>query len=179
MLLFSFPQIKRFLHYYFVEETNFHRACNNLHHKKYKLDQDPIISQDQLENFNIILKGKIITKYKKAGFEYNIYNSKNGVSQLSNSYEKKEEEIIELILKNGDIFTNYLKVKGYKLSSVELLEDIDVMYLDSEIFKKIFERSFLKIEREKKIFIINTINTFDNMAPPRLNIFLEQIITNV
>lgn len=178
MFLYSYPQIKRFLHCFIVEETIFHWACNNFCHKLLKIDDEYFKNEDNLKGLHMIMKGQILAKYQKIKFNPNSHNSDFKDIRLFNKANDNDEKI-EIYLKKGDLFSKKLKIRGYTISSIHLLEDTDVLFLDNLIYHRIFEKSFAKVEKEKKLFIINLIETFRNMPAYRLNIFLDQTITNV
>jgi len=160
-----------------VEESNFHWSCNHFLHKDLNIDH--FKNEQNLQSFYMILKGQILAKYRKKIHNPNNNHKEPRELKHSNKGDCKEDETIEVYLKNGDLFSKKLQIRGYTLSSVILLEDTDVLYLENHVYLRIFEKSFSRIAKEKKFFLINTIRIFSNMPPLRINIFIENIITNV
>jgi len=176
MILFMYPQLQRFLIFYFVEENNFHWACNNFYYKHISFTDDYFDNDNNINNFNIIIKGKITAKYTKNSNYHSIINEEK-LSKIK--FKDDDFEGIEISLDKGDIFCKYLKYKGYTLSSVKIWEDLDLLYIENKTYLKIFDKSITRIEREMREFILKTMKPFRDLPSPRLNYFLDQSVTNV
>jgi len=169
MILFHYPKFERFLNIYYVEETKFHWACNQVEHLKIEITDYFFENKEKLKNFYIIINGKISAKY---------IHIPNSELMMFNSKETVYEDI-EIILANGDYFSENLKHKNLTLSKITILEDLDLICIEKHFYLKIFERNFARFEREKKMFILNTIKPLGNLPGKSISIFTNQMITNV
>lgn len=198
MFINNYPKLKRFLIFYRMEEPYIHWACNNFSHLFMKEKEDIINQSFSLNgNFFVLVKGKVMVRYstkKKIGNnddKENFYHilsaydnrstkkdsSSKYIESLNNKYN--DNSFLEKILHPGEYFSSSIKYRGYKLSSAIALEDCDIIYLEQKIFEKIFEKHAIKAEKEKKFFIIKTMQPFKNLTSNRLELFLSHVNTDV
>lgn len=169
MFLFLFPKFERFLNINFVEESIFHWACNNVEYIKVEAADNYFDNKENLKNFYLIIKGKISANYT---------HLPNSELLMPNDKEIVYEDI-ELTLANGDYFSENFKNKNFTLSKITILEDLDLICIEKHIYLKIFERNIARFEKEKMMFILNTIKPLGNLPGVKLRIFTNQIITDV
>lgn len=78
-----------------------------------------------------------------------------------------------------DILSKNLKYKGYDLTSVVIFEELELLYLESKVYLRIFKSSFARVERDKRIFLLNNIKSLILMPCIGLKMFIDHVITNV
>jgi hypothetical protein len=181
MNISRFPEFKRFLSIYKVDEYIFHRACNNFEYLLLKESESLNIKEKENKDFFIILNGKIRAYYERdlrqmSDFENNFI--KKRILIKVNTIEKENK--IEMNLNSGDFFGEKIKYKGFSLKSIEAIGDnVDLIYLNENIYEKIFSFSISKFEKQKRNFILKNISPLCDLSNRRFENFLRNTDTIV
>ena len=180
MILNKFPELKRFLSIYKVEEHIFHLACNNFIYKKLKYNEVLNFEEEEKKDFFIIVGGKVKAYYQK-DFHPNEYDNYFTLqrNQKKENIQIEEEIEMEKILDPGNFFSERIKYKGYILKKIEPIEDSDLIFIEEDIFKKIFGYNFSKFEKILRSFILKTIYFLGEIPHNRYENFLNHIDTLV
>lgn len=179
MFINNYPPMKRFLTVYRLEESNLHWACNNF---TYICSKGKDIIFDETSNdkkFYLLIRGKVFVRYIKKRVLTHHKNKSLLNDNKRKSIDKFHDLYFEKILSPGDYFSTEIKSRGHNIVSALALEDSDLLCLDSKYFEKIFEKNIQKLEKDKKHFIMKTMQPFNDLPTTRFDSFLTLIDTYV
>jgi hypothetical protein len=206
MIIDRYKDFKKFLNLYKIDEHIFHISCNSFLHTKLTINdqkmQDSNLNSIFFKNFYLIINGKLKAYYEKDQHPNDYENfflqqrrlikeekelikikeNKNYKFDYKNNNDEinnDNENYYERILSVGDYFCENIKHKGYILKKIEVIDDTDLIYLTKEIFDKTFGPNLNKFEKNKRSFILKTINYLNQLPRNRYEIFLNHVDTIV